>query len=63
MPKFVIVFLVGSLFSFILQFLLGGDGVINYQNIVIKINLSDLMIMFLLLSNLIAVLLLIKRKK
>lgn len=63
MPRLAILFIVSILFSLIFQFVLGGDGSVNYHDTVINITLSDLLILALLLSNLIAVIFLIKRKR
>lgn len=63
MPKLFIFFVLGALFSLIFHFVIGGDSALNYQNMVIKFNLYDVLLAALLLSNLFALILLLRRKK
>ena len=63
MPKLFIFFVFGTLFSLIFHFVIGGDSALNYQNMVIKFNLYDVLLATLLLSNLFALILLLRRKK
>ena len=63
MPKLFIFFVLGTLFSLIFHFVVGGDSAFNYQNMVIKFNLYDVLLAALLLSNLFALILLLRRKK
>lgn len=63
MPKLFIFFVLGTLFSLIFHFVVGGDSALNYQNMVIKFNLYDVLLAALLLSNLFALILLLRRKK
>lgn len=63
MPKLFIFFALGTLFSLIFHFVIGGDSALNYQNMVIKFNLYDVLLAALLLSNLFALILLLRRKK
>lgn len=63
MPKLFIFFVLGTLFSLIFHFVIGGDSALNYQNMVIKFNLYDVLLAALLLSNLFALILLLRRKK
>ena len=63
MPKLFIFFVLGTIFSLIFHFVIGGDSALNYQNIVIKFNLYDVLLAALLLSNLFALILLLRRKK
>ncbi len=63
MPKLFIFFVLGTIFSLIFHFVIGGDSALNYQNMVIKFNLYDVLLAVLLLSNLFALILLLRRKK
>ena len=63
MPKLFIFFVLGTLFSLIFHFVVGGDSALNYQNMVIKFNLYDVLLATLLLSNLFVLILLLRRKK
>lgn len=63
MPKLFIFFVLGTLFSLIFHFVIGGDSALNYQHMVIKFNLYDVLLAALLLSNLFALILLLRRKK
>ena len=63
MPKLFIFFVLGTLFSLIFHFVVGGDSALNYQNTVIKFNLYDVLLAALLLSHLFALILLPRRKK
>ena len=63
MPKLFIFFLLCTIFSLIFHFVIGGDSALNYQNMVIKFNLYDVLLAALLLSNLFALILLLRRKK
>ena len=63
MPKLFIFFVLGTIFSLIFHFVIGGDSALNYQNMVIKFNLYDVLLAALLLSNLFALILLFRRKK
>ena len=63
MPKLFIFFVLGTLFSLIFHFVIGGDNLLNYQNMVIKFNLYDVLLAALLLSNLFSLILLLRRKK
>ncbi|MBP7847575.1 MAG: hypothetical protein KAZ94_05540 [Burkholderiales bacterium] len=63
MPKLFIFFVLGTIFSLIFHFVIGGDSALNYQNMVIKFNLYDVLLAALLLSNLFALILLLRRKK
>lgn len=63
MPKLFIFFVLGTIFSLIFHFVVGGDSALNYQNMVIKFNLYDVLLAALLLSNLFALILLLRRKK
>ncbi|MBX9866845.1 MAG: hypothetical protein K2Y14_08000 [Burkholderiales bacterium] len=63
MPKLFILFVLGTAFSLIFHFVIGGDSILNYQNMVIKFNLYDVLLAALLLSNLFALILLLRRKK
>lgn len=63
MPKLFIFFVLGTLFSLIFHFVVGGDSALNYQNMVIKFNLYDVLLAALLLSNLFVLILLLRRKK
>jgi len=63
MPKLFIFFVLGTIFSLIFHFVVGGDSALNYQNMVIKFNVYDVLLAALLLSNLFALILLLRRKK
>ena len=63
MPTLFIFFVLGTIFSLIFHFVIGGDSALNYQNMVIKFNLYDVLLAALLLSNLFALILLLRRKK
>ncbi len=63
MPKLFIFFVLSTVFSLIFHFVIGGDTALNYQNMVIEFSLYDVLLAALLLSNLFALILLLRRKK
>lgn len=62
MSKLLCFFLVATGFSLILHFILGGDNSLSYQNIQIKFTLVDVIIAGLMLSNLLVLALLLRKK-
>lgn len=63
MPKLFIFFALSVVFSLIFHFIIGGDTALNYQHMVIQFSLYDVLLATLLLSNLFALVLLLRRKK
>ena len=62
MSKLLCFFLVATGFSLILHFILGGDSSLSYHNIQIKFTLVDVIIAGLMLSNLLVLALLLRKK-
>ena len=62
MSKLLCFFLVATGFSLILHFILGGDSSLSYQNIQIKFSLTDVIIASLMLSNLLVLVFLLRKK-
>lgn len=62
MSKLLCFFLVATGFSLILHFILGSDSSVSYQNIQIKFSLTEVIIAALMLSNLLVLVLLLRKK-
>lgn len=63
MPKLFIFFALSVIFSLIFHFVIGADTALNYQHMVIQFSLYDVLLAALLLSNLFALVLLLRHKK
>lgn len=62
MPKIFIVFLVSIILSFIFQFVMGGNAPLNFEQITIRLNVTDILIVALLITNLAFLIAFLKRK-
>ena len=62
MIKLITAFVVMVIFSLVFHFILGGDSLIKWQQLVIKINLQDLLVGLLLVSNLLALIVIVRNK-
>lgn len=63
MWKVLILFSVSVLFSLIFHFMIGGNDLINIDQVTVNINLKDILLISLLLSNLCALIFIITRIK
>ena len=62
MVKILYLFGFSFVFSIIFHFVIGGDGVINFQQMVIHVNLYAVIIAALLCTNLAVLIMLLRRK-
>lgn len=62
MSKLFCFFLIATGFSLLLHFIMGGDSSFNYQNIQISFSLTDVIIASLMLSNLLVLIFLLRKK-
>jgi hypothetical protein len=63
MTKILLLLAASFVFSLIFHFILGGDSNINYQQMVIHVNLYAIIIAALLCTNLLVLILLLRNKK
>lgn len=62
MFKLIIFLVLSIVFSFIFQYVIGGDNALRYQGFTIQVNIYEILISGLLLSNLVVLICLLKKK-